>query len=95
MYGVQRTKVFERSYKRLKASGTFKPQTKKNLDTAINTKAAGKTLPPKFKDHPLQGDYDGYRECHIRGDLLLVYEIDTEARILTLVDIGSHSELFG
>ena len=40
------------------------------------------------------GELFGYRECHIKGDLLLIYKIEKENLILILVDIGSHSQLF-
>ena len=49
-------------------------------------------LEEKYRDHNLKGKFDGYRECHIKPDLLLVYRIKDDA--LELVDIGSHSDLF-
>ncbi len=49
-------------------------------------------LDEKFKDHALVGEYKGCRECHIKPDVLLVYRIQNNA--LTLVRLGSHSELF-
>ena len=52
------------------------------------------TLPPKYKDHALTGNYIGTRECHIEPDWLLIYKIDGDKLILTLARIGSHSELF-
>ena len=55
----------------------------------------GKKLPIKYQDHELNGEFIGYRECHIKSDLLLIYKIEKENLILVLVDIGSHSQLFG
>ena len=49
-------------------------------------------LDPKLKDHALAGDYKGFRECHIFGDLVIVYKRDKE--ILTLYRIGRHQDLF-
>lgn len=49
-------------------------------------------LPEKFRDHDLSGNYKGYREYHVKPDVLLVYR--TDAEILYLYRIGSHSELF-
>jgi mRNA interferase YafQ len=95
MYRIQRTKDFERSYGRLKASGKFKSKTKADLTDALEMIASGKQLPAAFRDHALRGEYKGFRECHIRGDLLLVYQLDEQAGILDLVDIGTHSQLFG
>jgi len=51
-------------------------------------------LDPKHHDHPLKGDYNGFRECHIDPDWLLIYGIDNNALILTAVRTGSHSDLF-
>ncbi len=42
---------------------------------------------------PLTGDWSDCRECHIRGDLLLVYRKPDD--VLQLVRLGSHSELLG
>ena len=55
--------------------------------------AQGKKLPPEYKDHQLQGELQHYRECHIKGDLLLVYQIRKAELLLVLVEIGTHSYL--
>lgn len=54
----------------------------------------GKTLPPKYNDHKLSGQYEGKRECHIEPDFLLIYQIVEKEIVLYLVRVGSHSELF-
>ena len=64
------------------------------LDEVVNTLAAGKVLDQKYLDHPLKGNYQGCRECHITPDWLLVYEIDGEELILHLTRTGTHSDLF-
>ena len=51
-------------------------------------------LPEKNRDHALSGDWAGYRECHIKPDLLLIYR-KPDADTLRLARFGSHSELFG
>jgi mRNA interferase YafQ len=53
----------------------------------------GDPLPAQYKDHDLKGDWGGYRECHVRGDFLLVYQ--STDRDVIFVDLGTHSELFG
>jgi mRNA interferase YafQ len=50
-------------------------------------------LPEKNHDHALTGAWVGYRECHIRPDLLLIYR-KPDAITLRLARLGSHSELF-
>jgi len=51
-------------------------------------------LPEKYCDHPLFGEYSGYRDCHIQGDWILVYKIDHEISLLSLYRTGTHSDLF-
>ncbi len=48
--------------------------------------------PPEYKDHPLKGDWQGYREFHVTPDWLVIYEIIDP--FLVLMRTGSHSDLF-
>lgn len=50
-------------------------------------------LPMKYRDHELKGNHAGIRECHIKPDLLLMYE--KQEQQIILIRIGTHSELFG
>ena len=52
----------------------------------------GNTLPEKYVDHPLSGNWQNYRDCHIKPDMVLIYKIGSNT--LKLARIGSHSELF-
>lgn len=52
----------------------------------------GETLPEKYVDHLLSGDWKNYRDCHVKPDLVLIYKIDSSS--LKLARIGTHSELF-
>lgn len=52
----------------------------------------GMEIPEKHRDHALTGNWKGFRECHIKPDLLLIYEISEQG--IQLVRLGSHSELF-
>lgn len=51
-------------------------------------------LEEKHKDHPLKGRMSKYRECHIQPDWLLVYLIEEDMLVLTLLDTGTHADLF-
>lgn len=51
-------------------------------------------LPSKNRDHELSGNYEGYRECHLSPDWLLVYKVDQGELILVLARTGTHSDLF-
>ena len=54
--------------------------------------AQGQPLPPRYKDHPLSGDWKYFRDCHIEADWLLIYKIDGDD--VYLVRTGTHSDLF-
>jgi len=93
MYTIRRLKDFETSIQRLKYSG-IKPVLVKKIEQVIDLLASGEKLPISYKDHKLSGELSDCRECHIKGDLLLIYKIEKENLILILVDVGSHSQLF-
>jgi mRNA interferase YafQ len=64
--------------------------------------AADQLLPDKYCDHALTGDWAGYRECHVRPNLLLVYmkigdttDAEELSGELHLARLGTHPELFG
>lgn len=91
MYSVVSTSLYKKSLKKISKSGNF---SLKEIEKVIDLLILGKKLPIKYKDHELNGEFIGYRECHIKSDLLLIYKIEKENLILVLVDIGSHSQLF-
>lgn len=53
---------------------------------------AEEALPDRYKDHPLKGDWKGYRNAHIEPDWLLIYRVAGDE--LHLVRTGSHADLF-
>lgn len=64
------------------------------IDAIIKRLADGEILEPKYYDHALKGDYAGFRECHIKPNLLLIYQKQDDKLILYCLNVGSHSELF-
>lgn len=54
----------------------------------------GDKLPGKYKNHPLHGNYEGWNDCHILPDWILVWRYDNDELVLCLLDTGSHSDLF-
>jgi len=56
--------------------------------------AKGEPLPAKYRDHPLQGRLSAFRECHIKGDWLLVYRVIEDKLILSLHSTGTHADIF-
>lgn len=93
MRTIERSTAFKRDYKRIKAT----PRYHKNLDSLLSDVLAcliaDKALPERNYDHVLSGNWDGYRECHIKPDLLLIYQ-KPDKHTLRLARLGSHSELF-
>lgn len=73
-----------------KLSQNDKQIAKMLIDKLLNDEV----LDLKHKDHKLTGQYDGFRECHIKPDLLLIYKKEKRILILICLAIGSHSELF-
>ena len=51
-------------------------------------------LLPRHENHPLHGEYQGWWECHVEPDWLLVYRIDIANRKVIFYRTGSHSDLF-
>ena len=82
------TSQFKKDYKRLKRQGKSIEELRKVVDRLAHR---GK-LAPRFRDHSLLGKWKEHRECHIRGDWLLIYRLSEDC--LCLERTGSHSELF-
>ena len=82
-------------------SSKYKKQRKKLslkdkelLEIVIDNLSNGESLEPKYHDHALLGQYQGYRECHIKPNLLLIYRIYDNILTLYLTQIGSRRKLF-
>lgn len=89
-YEIEMSTKFRRDYKLAKKRG----YDLSLLEEVIDMLANGETLPPKYYDHSLDGNYSGYRECHIQPDWLLIYRIEKDVLILGLTRTGTHSDLF-
>ena len=90
MLTIKYQSAFKRDYKRIKKRG----YDTRLLEKAVGLLAEGKNLPPEYRDHALNGDYGGCRECHIAPDWLLVYEVVERDLVLYLMRTGTHSDLF-
>nr|DAX09444.1 MAG TPA: bacterial toxin [Bacteriophage sp.] len=64
------------------------------LDKVIDDIRQGKELDIKYRNHELKGKFKGFYECHIQPDWLLIYLIENDILTLTLVDTGSHADIF-
>lgn len=90
----EKSKRFLRNWYRLSHSGKHDLNNVK--EAMLLLIANDSPLPPEWKDHKLKGN-DEIRECHIKGDLLLVYQVydDEDGGLVTFLDVGTHSEIFG
>lgn len=89
MYQFQPSSRFKKQFKKL--THYDQEQTRAIIEKLLNNE----TLERKHKDHALKGEYQGYRECHIKADLMLIYQKHENVLILIGIAVGSHSELFG
>ena len=94
MRTIERASAFKKDFKRVKAS----PRHARDIDVMIATIVAmlvvDRPLPESNRDHALGGDWRGYRDCHVKPDLVLIYR-KPDSETLRLARLGSHSELFG
>ena len=84
-YEIVQTSRFKKSLKKMLKRG--KDRTK--IRTVVAMLAKGESLPPKYKDHPLIGDYAGSRDCHIENDWVLIYKIIDNILVLTLARVDA------
>lgn len=82
---------FRKSYKNFLRGGRISRADVEDVVLLIST---GNILPISYKDHKLGGEYEGYRECHIKKDILIIYKIDKQRSLLILRNIGTHDDLF-
>ena len=89
--------------KKLKASSQYKkdykrfrnnPKKIEKLNCILKKLSNEEPIPEEYLPHILSGNYNGYMECHIETDFLLIW-FDPETDQIDLVRLGSHSELFG
>lgn len=88
-YKLAYTSAFKKGLKRCKKQGLDLSV----MDEVVELLMDGKKLPEKNHDHPLRGKWNGFRECHIQPDWLLIYLIEDDVLTLTLVETGSHADL--
>ena len=94
MRTIEYANAFKKDFKRIKATPHHAKDAEKLFITAVKLLVMDKELPSANRDHSLSGDWVGYRECHIKPDLLLIYKKQGKNSI-RLARFGSHSELFG
>lgn len=82
-------------------SGQFKRDVRKaekrgkdmaKLRTLLMLLIEEKPLPERYRDHPLKGQWAGFRDAHIEPDWLLLYRVQGDE--LQLARTGTHADLF-
>jgi mRNA interferase YafQ len=91
MREIERSTQFKRDYKR-EARGRHRATLEASLAAVLVPLMSDEALAEGFRDHPLTGEWTGFRDCHVKPDLVLIYEKPDDAT-LRLVRLGSHSEL--
>jgi mRNA interferase YafQ len=91
MRTIKRSTRFKKDFKREMRAGHGQAFLE-TLTAAMQQIAEDASLPERLYDHALTGDWTGYRDCHIRPDIVLIYQ-KPDAETLELVRLGSHSEL--
>ena len=86
---IRQSTQYKKDFKRYRNQ----PKKLEKLLGVLRLLANDEELPAELKAHKLIGEYNDCMECHIEGDFLLIW-YDEEADIITLLRIGSHSELF-
>lgn len=90
---IERSTAFKRDYKRIKATPRYRKDFDSLLTDILKFLITDKALPEKYLDHSLSGNWHGYRECHVKPNLLLIYSKPNQLT-LRLARLGSHNELF-
>lgn len=84
---VSVTNQFNRDAKK-QCMNLVTPQWIEVMNCLIN----GLPVPARYANHPLKGEWVGCMDCHIKPDLVLIYEFIGDSDLL-LHRLGSHSEL--
>jgi mRNA interferase YafQ len=91
MRTIEWTGQFKRDYRR-ESKGQHRTTLDVDLFAVVDTLANDQPLAARHYDHALTGDWKDHRDCHIKPDLVMIYQKPDET-ILRLVRIGSHAEL--
>lgn len=83
-----RTSQFKRDVKRVKK----RDKDMSKLRTLLTLLMDQSPLPDAYQDHPLRGNWNGYRDAHIEPDWLLLYRV--VGNELRLARTGSHADIF-
>ncbi len=90
IYQLKKTSQFKFSFKLAKK----RRLNLSLLEEVVEKLRTDKPLEEKYHNHELTGNFKGVWECHIQPDWLLLYLKDNDVLVLTLVNTGTHSDIF-
>lgn len=93
MRTIDLSNAIKKDFKRVKANPRH-VDIDQRLGAVVALLVEDKQLPDAQRDHALVGNWKGYRECHVKPDLLLIYSME-DPDTLHLARLATHSELFG
>jgi mRNA interferase YafQ len=93
MFEIVTSTKFLKDLKLLKKRSLNDFQILQNVITILAVKGHD-GLDKKHKAHKLSGSYKGYWECHVKPDLLFIWDENEQINLLELVRTGTHSDLF-
>ena len=93
MRTIEWANAFKKDFRRIKSDPRHAPDLDHRISAVVALLVEDKPLPESCRDHVLVGNWKGYRECHIKPDLLMVYNAEGP-EVLRLARLGSHAELF-
>jgi mRNA interferase YafQ len=64
------------------------------INEIIGLLICGEPLPAHCRPHGLSGNYEGYTDCHVEGDLVLLYTLNADEDKIVFHRLGTHSDLF-
>ncbi|GAB4355857.1 MAG: type II toxin-antitoxin system YafQ family toxin [Methylohalobius crimeensis] len=88
------TRAFLKDWQRLSRAGRFDMHRLKQVMLLLIANEG--PLPREYRDHPLSGTWQDFRECHIGGDFLLIYRIQSfgGSEQIVFTRAGTHADLF-
>lgn len=88
---IRQTTTFKRDIKR-ESKGQHRAYLAENFVGVVQALAMDQPLAERLHDHALSNNWQSYRDCHIRPDLILIYA-KPDDETLELIRLGSHAEL--
>jgi mRNA interferase YafQ len=92
MRAIKELNAFKRDLKRVRSNPDHR-DINQLLSLVLPLLISDAPLPERYRDHALSGSWRGSRDCHLKGDLVLIYR-KPGSELLELVRLGTHSELF-